>query len=71
MTKSNAQRDYEADVTQRPTYHDGAPRKSWDQLDAIAKWSWGRPAKKTLQEHLNNQWTPESARRRVGGTFGT
>lgn len=34
---------YERDLTQRPTYHDGSPRRSWSQLCAIAKWSWNRP----------------------------
>ena len=35
-------RAYEADVARRPKYHDGTPRKTWDQLDAVARWSWGR-----------------------------
>ena len=38
--KSQAQLDYEADVEQTPYYHDGGKRKTWDELDDIAKWSW-------------------------------
>ena len=33
---------YEADLKRRPAYPDGNPRKSWDQLDELAKWSWYR-----------------------------
>lgn len=33
---------YEADCLRRPVYHDGSPRKSWDNLPEIAKWSWER-----------------------------
>jgi hypothetical protein len=33
---------YEADVRSRPTYHDGTPRKSWDRLGEIERWSWNR-----------------------------
>ena len=32
--------DYEADVRRRPNYHDGAPRKTWEQLSEIARQSW-------------------------------
>lgn len=35
---------YEADCAARPTYPDGAPRKSWDELCQIAQWSWARNA---------------------------
>jgi hypothetical protein len=38
----NARLAYEADVKRRPTYHDGTPRRSWDQLCDIAKRSWQR-----------------------------
>lgn len=41
-TKSAAQLAYEADVAQRPLYHDGSPRVGWDRLDAVARWSWER-----------------------------
>lgn len=34
---------YEADVAKRPTYHDGSPRKTWDQLGDVERWSWARP----------------------------
>lgn len=33
---------YEEDVRRRPTYDNGAPRRSWDQLDDIAQLSWTR-----------------------------
>ncbi len=34
--------DYEADVLKRPTYHDGAPRKTWEQLGSLEQWSWNK-----------------------------
>jgi hypothetical protein len=40
---TRGQIDYEADVKNRPTYHDGTPRRTWKQLCEIAKWSWNRP----------------------------
>lgn len=40
--KTRGQRDYEADVAKRPTYHDGQPRKRWHELSAIAMESWER-----------------------------
>jgi hypothetical protein len=33
---------YESDLLRRPLYHDGTPRKTWDQLGAISRWSWER-----------------------------
>lgn len=36
---------YEADLQKRPTYPDGSPRKSWEQLDDLARWSWSREPK--------------------------
>ncbi|CAH1658542.1 hypothetical protein CHELA1G11_12893 [Hyphomicrobiales bacterium] len=33
---------YEADVAARPQYHDGSARKTWEQLDDVAQWSWER-----------------------------
>ncbi len=50
--KSKAQRDYEADCAIRPNYHDGGKRKTWEQLDAVAQWSWKRPATETLAQAL-------------------
>lgn len=32
--------EYEADVAKRPTYHDGTPRKTWEQLLEIARSTW-------------------------------
>jgi len=37
MTARNV---YEADIALRPTYHDGTPRKSWDQLSEVCRSSW-------------------------------
>lgn len=33
---------YEEDVRRRPTYHDGTPRRTWDELPETARWSWKR-----------------------------
>jgi hypothetical protein len=33
---------YEADVRERPTYHDGTKRKPWKKLGDAEQWSWGR-----------------------------
>lgn len=40
--QSNARAAYEADVERRPNYPSGEPRKSWDELSNVARWSWGR-----------------------------
>jgi hypothetical protein len=37
-------RDYEADVAARPSYHDGSPRKRWNALGTVERWSWARGA---------------------------
>lgn len=37
------QRAYEASVAAAPLYHDGTPRKRWDQLSDLERWSWERP----------------------------
>ena len=36
------QRAYESDVAERPVYHDGTPRRTWEQLHPVARWSWER-----------------------------
>lgn len=33
---------YEEDCRRCPNYHDGTPRKPWDELDAVAQISWQR-----------------------------
>ena len=33
---------YERDREARPEYHDGTPRKEWDEISEIARWSWER-----------------------------
>ncbi|WDL96918.1 hypothetical protein [Alicyclobacillus sp. ALC3] len=40
--RSQGQRDYEADLKRKPTYHDGTPRPQWSELDLVARWSWER-----------------------------
>lgn len=35
--------DYEADVKARPLYSDGTPRKAWEALCPIARYSWAKP----------------------------
>lgn len=37
-----AREAYEQDVLKHPTYHDGTPRKTWDELDSLCKESWCR-----------------------------
>ena len=31
---------YAEDCRQHPTYHDGTPRKPWEQLGTLARWWW-------------------------------
>ena len=33
---------YEAELRQRPVYHDGKPRRSWSELDDLARSTWCR-----------------------------
>ncbi len=40
MTKG--QRAYEADLLERPCYHDGETRPGWHELSALARWAWER-----------------------------
>ena len=40
--KTPGQLDYEADVQQKPLYHTGQPRKTWEELSEITRWSWER-----------------------------
>ncbi len=43
MSRDDAARTaYAADVAKWPRYPDGGPRKSWEQLDEIARESWRR-----------------------------
>lgn len=35
-----ARTNYEDDVRKRPLYHDGSPRKTWDQLSWYVQESW-------------------------------
>jgi hypothetical protein len=36
------QEAYERDLQQRPFYHDGGQRKTWEQLGDVERWSWER-----------------------------
>ena len=42
LTTAEAKADYEADVLRRPTYDDGEPRKTWEQLGSLEQWSWSK-----------------------------
>jgi len=42
LTPREAEADYNRDVARRPTYPNGKPRVSWDELSGIAKASWMR-----------------------------
>lgn len=44
--KSRGQADYEADVARNPNYADGAPRKTWTQLNQFARETWEAPYQK-------------------------
>ena len=44
--KTPGQLDYERDVQQKPLYHTGQPRKTWEELSEITRWSWERGATK-------------------------
>lgn len=38
--KSPGQVAYEASLVQHPTYHNGSPRRTWDELNEISRSSW-------------------------------
>lgn len=40
MTVNTGRRAYEASVRLMPTYHDGTPRKTWDQLSRAVQIGW-------------------------------
>ncbi|HEY0684708.1 MAG TPA: hypothetical protein VGD45_20395 [Steroidobacter sp.] len=40
MNKSPGQIAYEQELLVKPNYHDGTPRKAWDQLKDFAQISW-------------------------------
>lgn len=33
---------YEASLAARPLYDDGTPRRTWEQLGDVERWSWER-----------------------------
>ncbi len=40
MEKSPGQIAYEADITRHPSYHDGTPRRTWENLSEVIQSSW-------------------------------
>lgn len=51
--KTPGQLAYETELTACPLYHDGTPRRSWDELDEISRLSWERtptPRKWAMQQ---------------------
>jgi hypothetical protein len=40
--RTRGQIAYEADVRERPNYHDGTPRRKWHELSEVAQWSWNK-----------------------------
>lgn len=38
----NARFEYEEDCRQFPTYHDGTPRKTWEQLGELERSTWSK-----------------------------
>lgn len=44
-TKLYGKAAYDADIASRPTYHDGTPRKPWEDLCLVARQSWNKKDK--------------------------
>lgn len=44
----SAQEAYEIDLMFRPNYHDGTPRKTWDQLGELERSTWASPYRTDL-----------------------
>jgi hypothetical protein len=40
--KTQGQIAYEAELDAKPLYHDGTPRRPWEQIDDVCKLSWER-----------------------------
>lgn len=54
MTSTTAgQQAYERDVAKAPRYHDGQPRRAWQDIGAIAQWSWER-------NPTDREWQPRA-----------
>ena len=47
-------RAYEEDVKRRPNYHDGTPRKQWDELGTLEQSTWNNPYRKNQMEPKPN-----------------
>lgn len=50
---------YEEDCRRNPTYHDGTPRRLWDEISEIAQYSWNRdPRPRTFSTRPPSQEQP-------------
>lgn len=67
---SRGQRDYEASVARTPNYHDGTPRKRWDQLRPFEQGSWERDPQTLAVLVANSGVLPKGTRVRVRTTNG-
>ena len=60
-TLQQAREAYEQDVLKHPNYHDGAPRKTWDELDSLCKESWCRHPLVQFDEASREAWEERAA----------
>lgn len=44
MNMKSGKELYAEDVLKTPLYHDGTPRRTWEQLPEWAHWSWNKIA---------------------------
>lgn len=51
-----ARTNYEDDVRKRPLYHDGSPRKTWDQLSWYVQESWKVGADEGTRDEQAQSW---------------
>ena len=40
--KAPGQAAYERDVKRKPLYPDGKPRRKWEELDEVSRWTWSK-----------------------------
>lgn len=60
-TLQQAREVYEQDVLKHPNYHDGAPRKTWDELDSLCKESCRRHPLVQFDEASREAWEERAA----------
>ena len=61
---------YEEDCRRHPRYHDGSPRRAWDDLSEHARWSWERnptPREPVQKMHGLTPITQSATQERNGG----